>query len=65
MSVYLSVVADVVAKGNKASLELLGLETACAVLVEVVERQPELIHLVFADALGVTCQDLEVRIQVS
>ena len=48
---HLSVVSDVVAQADEASLELLGFQTTRAVLVKVVERQPELVHLVFTDAL--------------
>ena len=55
---YLSVVSNVVTQRHEAGLELLGLQAARPVLVEVEEGLPELVHLLVADALRVTRQDL-------
>ena len=57
---YLSVVADLVAQGDEAGLELLGFQATGSVLVKVVEGHAEFVHLVLADALRVSRQDLQV-----
>jgi len=58
---HLSVVFDVVSERDEARLELLGVESSRARLVEVQERAPELLQLLVADALRVARQDLQAH----
>ena len=55
----LSILSDVVTQADETGLEFFGLQSTSPVLVKVVERQTELIHLIFADTLRVTSQDLK------
>ena len=57
---YLSVISNVVSQADQAGLEFFRFQSTCPVLVEMVERDAELIHLVFTDTLRIPCQDLEV-----
>lgn len=59
---YLSVISNVVSQADQAGLEFFRFQATCPVLVEMVERDAELIHLVFTDTLRIPCQDLEVYI---
>ena len=51
LDTYLSVISDIVSQADKAGLEFLRLQSASSVLVKVIERQTELIHLIFTNAL--------------
>ena len=55
----LSILSDVITQADETGLEFLRLQSTSPVLVKVVERQAELIHLIFADTFRVTCQDLK------
>ena len=55
---YLFIVANVVSERDKAGLELLRLQSPVARLVKVQERLAEVLHLLIADALRVTRQNL-------
>jgi len=54
----LGVVANIITQADEAGFELLGTQRAGVIPVEVVEGGPELIHLLLADALGISGQDL-------
>lgn len=56
---YLSIISDVVTQTDKAGLEFFRLKTAWSVLIEMVERNTELVHLVFTDTLRIPGQDLK------
>lgn len=56
---YLSIISDVVTQTDKAGLEFFRLKTAWSVLIEMVERNTELVHLVFTDTLRIPSQDLK------
>lgn len=56
---YLSIISDVITQTDKAGLEFFRLKTAWSVLIEMVERNTELVHLVFTDTLRIPSQDLK------
>ena len=62
VDVALLVLAERVAEADQTRLELVGLEMAGAVLVEVVERAAELVELLLRDTLRVARQDLVLHL---
>lgn len=54
----LGVVANIITQADEAGFELLGTQRAGVIPVKVVEGGPKFIHLLLADALGISGQDL-------
>ena len=58
---YLRGVLDVVADGNEAVSELLGIQRSSVGLVEVIEGGAVFVELLLGQPLGVSCQHLSRR----
>lgn len=62
VQITLAILANRVAQRDQARLELLGRQSAGAVLVEVVEAAAEFVQLLLANALGVAGENLVLHL---
>jgi hypothetical protein len=58
IDISLPVFSDRISEGNETRFELFRCETTGPVLIEVIERRPELVELLLRDAFGVAGEDL-------
>ena len=58
---YLFVISDTVADRDEARSKFLGIQSSHVVLVEMVERHSELVHLLLADSFRVPGENLETE----